>query len=179
MLLSVRKKNQYINMGDKKTLSDSQRALVQAAKEKAYLLYEGRVTPHRSCGIALAETFNLATPPYQSLRRGGITGMGECGAVKAGELILGEIFGDPDPTGGVTESLRQAITSYQAKIGERLDKGESPDIVCNNLTARWGDFQGEARKTFCTNLAALVAEAVAEVIVECEGTFEITGISRD
>ena len=41
-------------------------------------------------GICLAETFNLPTAPYQALRRGGITGEGECGAIKAGELILGQ-----------------------------------------------------------------------------------------
>ena len=36
-----------------------------AARRKAFLLYDGRVTPHRSCGIAMAETFGLLTPAYQ------------------------------------------------------------------------------------------------------------------
>jgi hypothetical protein len=51
---------------------DEQRdRLIQAAKEKCFILYQGTRTPHRSCGIALAETFNLQTAAYQSLRRGG------------------------------------------------------------------------------------------------------------
>ena len=61
-------------------LTASQRDLIERARAKAFLLYEGKVVPHRSCGIALAETFNLPARPYQCLRRGGITGEGECGA---------------------------------------------------------------------------------------------------
>src|SRR5437763_1805641 len=86
--------------------------LIAAARERARLLYEGREVQHRSCGIALAETFGLPSRPYQALRRGGITGEGECGAVKAGELVLGELLGDPAPTGLVTPKLRQAMVRY-------------------------------------------------------------------
>ena len=74
-------------------LSDSEQALVAEAARKAHVLYEGRQVSHRSCGIALAETFGLPSAPYQALRKGGITGAGECGAIKAGELVLGEILG--------------------------------------------------------------------------------------
>ena len=45
--------------------------LAELARQKCFILYEGQKTPHRSCGIALAETFNVPTAPYQSLRRGG------------------------------------------------------------------------------------------------------------
>jgi hypothetical protein len=90
-------------------LTERERALIREARDKAYLLYEGRQVAHRSCGIALAETFNLPTRPYQALRRGGITGEGACGAIRAGEHILGEYLGDPDPTGPVTDVLREAI----------------------------------------------------------------------
>ena len=71
--------------------------------------------PHRSCGIALAETFNLATTPYQCLRNGGITGKGECGAIKAGELILGEYLGDPDFVDGkgLNDFIESAYSSRQ------------------------------------------------------------------
>ena len=70
-------------------LSDQERERIDAARQKAFTLYEGKTVPHRSCGIALAETFGLGTAPYQALRKGGITGAGECGAIKAGELVLG------------------------------------------------------------------------------------------
>lgn len=120
---------------------------------------------HRSCGIALAETFGLATGAYQALRRGGITGEGTCGAIRAGEMVLGELLGDPDPTGAVTDALRDAVIWYQRAWAERVDRGSSPDIICNNLTRPLGDFRGPARVGFCTNLAAQVAELVAEALV--------------
>jgi hypothetical protein len=144
-------------------LDDAERAYVGAARDKAFVLYEGKRTPHRSCGIALAETFGLATPAYQSLRRGGITGQGACGAIRAGEQVLGELLGDPDPTGMVTAPLRAAITWYQAQAAQ-IDRGGAPDIVCNNLVRRFGDFAGEPRKQFCTSLAAEVAALTAEAL---------------
>jgi hypothetical protein len=154
-------------------LTEQERALVARAREKAFVLYEGKRVAHRSCGIALAETWGLATRPYQSLRRGGITGEGECGAIKAGELVLGELLGDPDPAGPVTPALRSAIQWYQREIRRRMGRGEHPDLVCNSLTRPLGDFAGEARRSFCTNLAAEVAEVVAEALVRHGTSFEI------
>ncbi len=137
---------------------------IEAAREKAFLLYEGVRTPHRSCGIALAETFGLPTPPYQAFRKGGITGEGPCGAIQAGLVILGELLGDPDPTGKVTPALRAAAEEYQRRWKQELFGGEaSPDTVCNHLTAPLGEFMGERRKSFCTGLVATVAALVAEV----------------
>src|SRR5215217_2774597 len=127
-----------------------------AARDKAYILYEGVRTPHRSCGIALAETFGLATPAYQSLRRGGITGEGACGAIRAGEQVLGELLGDPSPIGAVTDVLRAAITWYQGEVPKRIDRGSSPDFICNNLTRPLGAFGGAPRMAFCTRLASEV-----------------------
>ncbi|MBI4585430.1 MAG: hypothetical protein HY717_15565 [Planctomycetes bacterium] len=141
--------------------------------------------PHRSCGIALAETFNLPARPYQCLRRGGITGEGECGAIKAGELVLGEYLGDPDPTGMVTPELREAVQCYRAEWIRRIDRGfcgaqqppeAAPDIICNHLTAPFGDFHSPARQKFCTNIAAQVAEIVAEILVRWGIEFEVTPI---
>ena len=57
-------------------LTADEAAYVASARDKAFVLYEGTRTPHRSCGIALAETFSLPTPAYQALRRGGITARG-------------------------------------------------------------------------------------------------------
>ena len=74
-------------------LGERELALIAAARRKAHILYEGVLTPHRSCGIALAETFGLPSRPYQALRRGGITGEGDCGSIRAGELVLGELLG--------------------------------------------------------------------------------------
>lgn len=135
-------------------------------RSKAFVLYEGTATPHRSCGIALAEAFDRPTAAYQSLRRGGITGQGTCGAVVAGQLLLGELLGDPDPTGKVTPALRAAMTRYLARIDAELPRGASPDLVCNNLTAQHGDFAGPARHRFCTGLVAHVAQIVDETLRE-------------
>src|SRR5262245_53517108 len=137
---------------------------VEAARRKAFTLYEGVETPHRSCGICLAETFGLRSAPYQALRRGGITGHGECGAIKAGELVLGEILGDPNPTGPVTDALRRGLERYREHWRARLAGGVGENIVCNHLTAPHGEFQGEARRAFCTRLASEAAAATAEAL---------------
>lgn len=146
-----------------RALTADEAAYVAAARAKAFVLYEGVRTPHRSCGIAIAETFGLATPAYQSLRRGGITGKGACGAIRAGEQVLGELLGDPAPTGAVTPALRAAIGWFQDAWLERLRAG-NPDIVCDHLVRPHGDFAGVARKAFCTNLAADVAALAAEAL---------------
>lgn len=135
-------------------------------RSKALVLYEGTRTPHRSCGIALAETFDRPSAAYQSLRRGGITGRGTCGAVVAGQLLLGEFLGDPDPTGKVTPALRAAMQSYDDRIAVGLGHGPGPDLVCNNLTAPHGDFMGPARHQFCTGLVGKVADIVDAVLRE-------------
>ena len=97
-------------------------------RAKALVLYDGVETPHRSCGIALAETFDRPTAAYQSLRRGGITGKGRCGAVVAGQLLLGELLGDPDPVGKVTPALKQAmgVPAHVFERTETLLKLENP-----------------------------------------------------
>lgn len=150
-------------------LDTAERALIDRARAKAFTLYEGVRVRHRSCGIAVAETFGLATPAYQSLRKGGITGAGHCGSIKAGELVLGELLGDPDPAGAVTPALRRAVEWYQRKVPERIDRQGSPDYVCNNLTAPRGDFMGPERKGFCTNLTAEVAALVCEAAIRFAG----------
>jgi hypothetical protein len=163
---------------------DIERDLIAAARQKAFTLYEGKQVPHRSCGIALAETFGLPTAPYQSLRRGGITGEGECGAIKAGELVLGQFFGDPNPTAPVTPKLRSAIAYYRAQWEKRVQLGPGGrrrpdgtlDIICNHLTGPQGDFASENRHKFCTNIAATVAEIVAETLLKFGAKFEVTPI---
>ncbi len=135
-------------------------------RSKAFVLYEGVRTPHRSCGIALAEAFDRPTAAYQSLRRGGITGQGTCGAVVAGQLLLGEFLGDPDPTGKVTPTLRAAMTRYLQRVAAELPRGASPDLVCDHLTAQHGEFTGAARHEFCTDLVAHVAQLVDDTLRE-------------
>ena len=144
-------------------LTPEEQAYISAARQKAFTLYEGVKVAHRSCGIALAETFGLPTPAYQSLRRGGITGKGACGAIRAGEQVLGELLGDPDPTGAVTPELRAAVSWFQDAWLARL-RGGQPDIICDHLVRPHGDFAGPARKAFCTNLAADVAALAAEAL---------------
>lgn len=166
-------------MGDwARALTDEERRAVLAARQKVFLLYEGRATPHRSCGIAMAETFGRATPAYQALRRGGITGAGECGVVVSARLVLGEIFGDPDPTGPVTGALREAVLDYEARWRDRIDRGAAPgaDIACNTLTGPFADFRSDARASFCTRLATEVGTLLAEVVVRNGGALRITPI---
>jgi hypothetical protein len=144
-------------------LTPEEQAYITAARAKAFMLYEGVKVAHRSCGIALAETFGVPSRPYQALRRGGITGKGDCGAIRAGEQVLGELLGDPDPGGAVTAPLREAVIWYQQAWLERI-RANNPDIVCDHLVRPHGDFMGQARKTFCTNLAADVAALTAEAL---------------
>lgn len=147
-------------------LSPEQQRLVEAARAKCFVLYEGARTPHRSCGIALAETFGLPHRPYQALRKGGITGAGECGSIVAGRLVLGEILGDPDPTGAVTPALAAAMADYARLWPLRLQRGAVQDsIACSALTGQFESFQSPARAAFCTRLAADVAALVAEVLL--------------
>src|SRR5665647_1470535 len=148
-----------------RALTADEAAYIAAARDNAFILYEGTRTPHRSCGIALAETFGLPTPAYQALRRGGITGKGTCGAIRAGEQVLGELLGDPSPIGGVTVALRSAVSWYQDAWHARMFAGQAePDIICDSLVRPRGDFAGPARKAFCTNLAADVAALTAEAL---------------
>ena len=135
-------------------------------RSKALVLYEGTSTPHRSRGIALAEAFDRPSAAYQSLRRGGITGQGTCGAVVAGQLLLGEFLGDPDPTGKVTPELRAAMQRYLDRVEHELDRGASPTLICNDITAPHGEFMGEARHRFCTALVGQVAQLVDETLRE-------------
>jgi hypothetical protein len=146
-----------------RSLSTDEQAYIAAARAKAFVLYEGVQVPHRSCGIALAETFTLPTRPYQALRRGGITGKGACGAIRAGEHVLGELLGDPDPAGAVTPELRAAIAWFQDAWLQRL-RGGDPDIICDHLVRPHGDFAGATRKAFCTSIAADVAALAAEAL---------------
>ena len=94
----------------------------------------------------------------------GFAGEGECGAVRAGEQILGEILGDPDPTGAVTPSLRAAVGVYRDRIRAELPRGGSADLVCNHLTAPFPDFASPERAAFCAGLAERVALLVADTL---------------
>lgn len=137
--------------------------IVGALKEKARILYEGKLTGHRSCGIAVAETFDRATPAYQALRGGGLTGEGTCGAILGGLLVLGELLGDPDPTGPATEPLKAAAATYRTEIARRIRIGRARTQICKDLTGQFPVFQSEERVAFCTDLVATVAELVAEL----------------
>jgi len=154
---------------------------ILAAKAGAKARYDGVVTPHRSCGIALAETFGRTTAPYQALRRGGITGCGECGAVVGGRLVLGELLGDPDPAGPVSPPLRGAMVNFEAKLKGRVDRGEAQggDLICNTLTAQFPDFRGPERAAFCAQIVSEVAALVAEVVVEQGHTVTVTPVAAD
>ncbi len=146
-------------------------ALVEWAAGRARDLYAGEVVKHRSCGIAMAETFGRPHQAYQALRRGGLTGCGFCGSIKAGELILGEVFGDPDPAGSATEILKTAIVRYRQLLQD--SEHSPPDVLnksCNELTAEFGEFRSPERHHFCTDIASLAARCLAQTILECGGS---------
>jgi hypothetical protein len=159
------------------TLSESERALIARARTKAHILYEGKLTPHRSCGVCLAETFGLPWRPYQALRRGGITGEGACGAIRAGEMILADLLGPERATDPVSEELKEAIRFYQARWKEHQARAGWTDTICNTLTAPFADFHGAERMCFCTSMAADAAELVAETLVRLGRPFEVEPFS--
>jgi hypothetical protein len=152
--------------------------IVAALREKTRVLYEGKQTPHRSCGIALAEAFDRATAPYQALRRGGLTGEGQCGAIVAGQLLLGELLGDPDPTGPATQALKDAMVAYRAEVARRVNTGGARTQFCNDLVGRFPVFASEERALFCTDIAATVAEIVAEIALAHGARLAPTPIRR-
>ena len=162
-------------MGDwNRPLTDRERATVEAARLGGRLRYEGTILPHRSCGIALAETFGRATEPYQALRRGGITGQGECGTAVAGRMVLGEVLGDPDPGGATTPRLRVAMAELVARWGPRT--GASCGASCNAMVEPFSDFRGVERKQFCTGLAAETAALVAETLLRNGVAVEVVSV---
>jgi hypothetical protein len=162
-------------------LSDEEKQIIEAARKRAETLYLGKEIPHHGCGAALAVTFDLPCRPYQALRRGGITGERFCGSIRGGEIVLGDLLGDPDPRGKVTASLRAAVEWYQAQVPSRFPRGDSPDYICNNIVAQHGDFFGAERLGFCTGwtgeVAALTAEALLRFAPELD--FHITGSTRE
>jgi hypothetical protein len=163
-------------MGDwSRPLTEAEQACIAEARSGASLRYEGRVVPHRSCGIALAETFGRPTAAYQALRRGGITGNGECGTAVAGRLLLGELLGDPNPAGAATPLLQAAVREYEARWRERVGVGH--DTTCNTLVSAFSDFRGESRARFCTNLAADTAALVAETLLRNGVAVEVVPVA--
>ncbi len=164
-------------MGDwKRPLSSAEQATVDAARTGGALRYEGTVVPHRSCGIALAETFGRATAPYQALRRGGITGHGQCGTAVAGRLVLGELLGDPDPAGPATPRLRSAVTEFVSRWGART--GACDGASCNALVADFSTFKSPERAAFCTHLAAESAGLVAETLLRNGVAVEVVPVEE-
>jgi hypothetical protein len=138
---------------------------VQQAREKARVLYEGKRVPHHSCGICIAATFGLPTRSFQALRKGGVTGEGECGAIVGGRLVLGYFLGDPDPTGPLRPELAQAMEHYRQLWRARTAPGQTSDIRCNSLVGHLADdFWGEERVGYCAHLAGEVAACVAETL---------------
>ena len=147
---------------------------IQQAREKAHILYEGKRVPHHSCGICIAATFGLPTRSFQALRKGGVTGEGECGAIVGGRLVLGYFLGDPDPTGSLRPELAQAMEQYRQLWCARTAPGQAPDIYCNSLVGHLADdFWGEERVGYCTHLAGEVAACVAETLETFGVPFEI------
>ena len=74
----------------------------------------------------------------------------------------------------VTPALLEAMRTYQRRVEEELDRGASPDLICNSMTAPHGDFKGPARHAFCTAVVGQVAQLVDETLrahgVEVEAT---------
>ncbi len=68
-----------------------------------------------------------------------------------------------------------SMEDYQRRWKEGLFQGRaSPDIVCNHLTEPHGEFMGDERRTFCTDLVSTVAALVAEVALRHGAVIEVT-----
>lgn len=145
-----------------RALTADEQATVEAARQGAALRYAGVLVPHRSCGIAIAETFGRTTAPYQALRRGGLSGAGECGTRLGGRMVLGELLGDPDPAGPTRPLLAEAVAFYDGRWAARTSQEET---VCNALTRGFPDFRSPARARFCEGLAAETAALLAETLL--------------
>jgi hypothetical protein len=152
------------------------RETIEAIREKARVLFEGKDVPHRNCGAALAEAFDRDPRPYQALRRGGVTGENECGAIVAGRLLLGEILGYPDPTAPTSLALRDAIQRYRVEVAKRVHKGGAGTMICDDLVKRFPIYHADERVAFCAGIIATIAEIVAEIVFALGGTLEVTPI---
>ena len=146
--------------------------------ETCRVLYDGKLTPHRSCGMAMAETFGLPSKSYQALRKGGLTGKNTCGVIQGGRMVLGELLGDPDPTHKATASLVRAAVTYEERVAALVnDRGAASSMVCNDFTGVFDQFKSQERHDFCCTLAADVAGLVAEIALDegAEWTSEAEG----
>ncbi|MBU0504437.1 MAG: hypothetical protein ABII18_10270 [bacterium] len=150
---------------------------IKKAKEVAKYLYEGKDIKHRSCGVALAETFCLPTRPYASLRKGGVTGENECGAILAGRLVLGELLGDPDPLAPITPKLFDGMHLYKELCQKHLNTGAAKSYACYDLTQRFKDFDSQERKNFCGSTVETVAGCVTEVLERLEVVYKLLNIA--
>lgn len=139
---------------------------VEQARIAARLRYAGEVMAHRSCGVALAETFGCGIRPYTALRRGGLTGEHDCGAMRAGEMVLAELLGSDDPGAAIPPGLQAAITEFRRRCREQYGQAGSCRMTCNDLTEPFVEFHDSPRKRFCTELVETVAAHVAELVLE-------------
>jgi len=153
--------------------------LVEAIREKARLLYEGKQVPHRSCGMAIAEAFDREPRAYQALRRGGVTGVGQCGSIIAGGLVLGELFGYPVSTAPTSITLREAMKRFHLEVARRVPRGPQGTAICNDLVSPFPEFQSDGRALFCTAITATVAEIVATIALDLGAELEATPIRED
>ena len=128
----------------------------------------------------MAETFDRPSQAYQVLRRGGLTGFGPCGVLQGARMILGELLGDPDPTGPVTAQLRSAIAELEARIPGRMNRQAAPGkgTTCNELTEQFAVFKSPERALFCTGLSADIAALAAEVLIRNDLPIAVNPVSK-
>ena len=82
------------------------------------------------------------------------------------------MFANPEPSGKITEILKEGAALYRRIWTERFDLGPGSrdgggglTIICDSLVGPLGDFHGPARHGYCTVLAADVSAVVAEVLI--------------
>jgi hypothetical protein len=146
---------------------------IKQAQNIAKCLYEGKEVKKRSCGVALAETFCLPTRPYSCLRKGGVTGENECGAILGGRLVLGEILGDPDPLAPITSKLFDGMHLYKSLCQKYLKTGAATSHTCYDLTRQYKDYDSPERKGFCGDSVEVIAGCVAEVLEKLEVAYHV------
>ena len=80
-------------------------------------------------------------------------------------MVLGEYLGDPNPTGAMTDALKNGMAHYRRLLAEA---GLAPlaIITCDHLVQNYPDFMGDDRKAFCADLVVKVTEMVEQVLEE-------------
>ena len=70
------------------------------------------------------------------------------------------------------------MVAYRAEVLRRVNTGGAQTQICNDLVGRFPIFASDERALFCTDIAATVAEIVAEIALDHGARLTPTPIRR-